>query len=217
MRDIHLDQIKNIIFDLGAVLFSIDHSLTIKSFESLGINDFTSFFSKKKQDPIFDQYEQGEVSTSQFLQKIKEHLPKSTSNNDIVKAWNSMLLSFPITSIELLKGLRSNYRLFLLSNTNALHYSGFHDIIYKQHGLSGLESFFEKVYYSHLIGMRKPDKKVFKFVLEENKLISSETLFIDDTLQHVKGAEEIGIHGKLLEKDIAIWDLFDADYKIAAL
>ncbi|HIA36057.1 MAG TPA: HAD family phosphatase [Flavobacteriales bacterium] len=211
----YLNNIKNVIFDLGAVLFTIDYSLTIKSFEALGIHDFTSFFSKKRQDSIFDQYELGAVSTSQFLKRIKEYLPESTSNNDIVKAWNAMLLKFPQSSIELLKGLRPNYRLFLLSNTNALHFSSFHDIIYKQHGISDLERFFEKVYYSHLIGMRKPDKKVFEYVLEENDLVPSETLFIDDSPQHVKGAKETGIHGKLLEKESAVLNLFSADYKIA--
>lgn len=210
-----LNNIKNIIFDLGAVLFTIDYSLTIKSFEALGIHDFNSAFSKKRQDPIFDQYELGTVSTSQFIKRIRGYLPDSTCDNNIVKAWNAMLLKLPQSSIDLLIGLRPNYRLFLLSNTNALHFSSFHDIIYKQHRIPDLERFFEKVYYSHLIGMRKPDKKVFEHVLAENDLIPSETLFIDDSPQHVKGAKETGIHGKLLENDSEVVNLFSADYKIA--
>jgi len=213
----HNNYIKNIIFDLGAVLFTIDYTLTIKSFEDLGISDVSSFFSKKMQDPIFDHYEIGAVTTKQFSEKLREHLPASTSNKDIVNAWNAMLLSFPLSSIKLLQGLSPNYRLFLLSNTNALHFTSFHDIIFKQHGIYGLESFFEKVYYSHLIGMRKPDKKIFEFVLEENNLIPSETLFIDDLPQHVKGARETGIDGVLLKKGASVSSLFNPDYKLNIL
>ena len=93
--------IKNIIFDLGAVLFNIDHSLTIKSFRDLGIHDLVSLYSENSHHVIFDQYEKGEVSTSQFISKIREYMPLSVSDKDLAKAWNTMLLDFPQTSIDL--------------------------------------------------------------------------------------------------------------------
>jgi putative hydrolase of the HAD superfamily len=205
--------IKNIIFDLGAVLFNIDHALTIKSFEDLGIQDLDSLYSENNHHVIFDQYEKGEVSTSRFIEKIREYMPLSVSEKDVAKAWNTMLLDFPQTSFDLLNRLKPNYQLFLLSNTNALHFSGFHDILLKQHGMHGLECFFEKAYYSHLIGMRKPDKEIFEFVLKENKLDPDKTLFIDDFPQHVEGAEEAGINGVLLTKDSSVSNLFGNDNK----
>lgn len=206
--------IRNIIFDLGKVLFNVDYSLTIKSFEDLGIQDLGSLYAENSHHVIFDQYERGEVSTSQFTAKIREYMPVSVSDRDVANAWNTMLLDFPQTSIDLLKGLKPNYQLFLLSNTNALHFSGFHDIIRRQHGIHSLECFFKKAYYSHLIGMRKPDKEIFEFVLKENDLDPSKTLFIDDFPQHVKGAEETGINGILLAKDSSVMNFFNADNKL---
>ena len=118
-----------------------------------------------------------------------------------------MLLDFPINRIEMLLKLKSKYRLFLLSNTNETHIAQLQTILFNQHGYKNLEPFFEKVYYSCRIGMRKPDKEIFEYVLRENKLDPSETLFIDDSPQHIEGGRKSDIQSHFLSKEKDVVDL----------
>ncbi|MCZ8285071.1 MAG: HAD-IA family hydrolase, partial [Bacteroidia bacterium] len=118
----------------------------------------------------------------------------------MLEAWNAMLLDFPLHRLELLKALKSKYRLFLLSNTNETHVREFEASLLNSQGYQNLEPFFEKVYYSCRMGMRKPDTEIFDYVLKENKLVPEETLFIDDTIHHIEGALKTGIQAHLLPK-----------------
>ena len=108
--------------------------------------------------------------------------------------------------IALLEKLRHRYRIFLLSNTNALHYTAFQQ---RLHALTGktLEDIFEKTYYSHTANLRKPDAAIYQLVLDENKLDPAETLFIDDTASNFSGAEEAGIQTFHLKNPMTILDI----------
>jgi len=116
-----------------------------------------------------------------------------------------LLLDFPAERIELLRRLRKKYRLFLLSNTNGIHYRKFQQQLFVQTG-HYLEDLFEKTYYSHTIGLSKPDAAAFRLVIEENKLDPAETIFIDDTEANMSGAKETGLHVALLRPDTSIMD-----------
>lgn len=118
-----------------------------------------------------------------------------------------MLLDFPKHRLDLLKKLKPNYRLFLLSNTNETHVTEFESALYKQHGYKNLESFFETVYYSCRMGKRKPNADIFDYVLSTHGLNPQETLFIDDSPQHIEGALKTGIHAKFLAKNRDVEDL----------
>ncbi|MBI3519535.1 MAG: HAD-IA family hydrolase [Bacteroidetes bacterium] len=118
-----------------------------------------------------------------------------------------MLLDFPLHRLQLLTSLKSKYRLFLLSNTNETHITEFERSLHLQHGYKNLEPFFEKVYYSCRMGMRKPDTEIFRFVLQQNQLNPLETLFIDDSPQHIEGALKTGIQAHFLPKDKDVQDL----------
>lgn len=120
-----------------------------------------------------------------------------------------MLLDLPEERLALLKQLKKEYRIFLFSNTNAIHLEAISNICQKHHAFSNLDHYFEKAYYSHLFGQRKPNPKAFQTILQENQLIANQTLFIDDSLQHVTGAKAIGLQTIYLEKDKTILDLFD--------
>ncbi len=102
-------------------------------------------------------------------------------------------MDYPPARINLLADLKQKYRTFLLSNTNRIHYEFYNPIINQQFGYDGLESFFEKAYFSHEIGMKKPDSKIYKFVLENSNLIPAETLFIDDNKSNIEAASALGI------------------------
>lgn len=200
-------QIKNIIFDLGGVILNIDYKKTEAAFKKLGVTDFDRIYSQSRQSGIFDRLETGKLSPEEFADELRTMTRLETGNEEIFSAWNTMLLDLPAERIQLIENLKKDYTTFLFSNTNAIHYDAFHEIIKREHGLNGLEPLFHKVYYSHLVGKRKPDVATFEFILNENRLSPSETIFIDDSEQHVEGAEKAGIRAHLLPKGTDVTEL----------
>ena len=196
-----MSQIKNIIFDLGGVIINLDINKTISEFNKLATTPFETIYTQLQQSPIFDLFDKGLISENDFFNELQIHIKSKVEKEDLIFAWNAMLLDFPIHRLKLLEKLNLRYRLFLLSNTNETHVSEFENQLFKTHGYKNLEPFFEKVYYSCRMEMRKPDVEIFEYVLKENNLKSSETLFIDDTQHHVNGAIKSGIKGLLLEKN----------------
>lgn len=196
-------EIKNIIFDLGGVILNIDYNLTAQAFKNLGVSNFDELYSKAQQSELFDLMETGMVSNQEFRNGIRDIINLQLSDEEIDNAWNAMLLDLPFKRIELLKKLKAEgYRLFLLSNTNQIHYDAYTKNLKNEHGVEGLEEFFEKTYFSHKIHKRKPLKEIFQFVLDDAELKAEETIFIDDSLQHVLGAKEAGINAFHLEGDV---------------
>jgi glucose-1-phosphatase len=185
--------IKNIIFDLGGVILNINYQLTIKEFENLGVKNFEILFSQAQQVGLFDELEKGLISPQEFRDGIRNITKLKISDKDIDFAWNAMLLDFPSHRLELLGKIKNNYRTFLLSNTNSIHLIVYNNILKSTFGLENLSVYFEKEYYSHLIQKRKPNANAFEQILDENNLEPNETLFIDDSIQHVEGARELGI------------------------
>ena len=190
--------IKNIIFDLGNVLFDIDYDKTIKAFEQLGFRDFKSHFSPYKMDNLFENIETGKITAAEFYQSIKAVSSKPVSSEQIKQAWNAMLLQFRMDSLAFLKQISSKYNLYLLSNTNSIHLEAVEAMFLRETGEQSLNDYFIKAYYSNLIGLRKPDAEVYSFVLEDAGLMASETLFIDDLFTNIDGAIPLGIHTHLL-------------------
>jgi FMN phosphatase YigB (HAD superfamily) len=204
----NLNGIKNIVFDLGGVILDIDYNLTVKAFEDLGIPNFKEQYSKMSQSNLFDNIETGKISPDEFRNLIREVAKKTISDAEIDAAWNALILHLPQHRIEILKNLHVNYRLFLLSNTNKIHYDDYSEVIKRENGIEGLEPLFEKTYLSHEMGLRKPDPEIFQVVLNENNLVPKETLFIDDSPQHIASAKTLGIVAYHLENE-DIGDLFD--------
>ncbi len=196
-----------VIFDLGGVILNLDYQRTIDAFKKLGLSNFEDMYTQASQNNIFDDYETGEISSQHFINLLLPYLPLGTSPNKVVHAWNSMILDFPLDRLELLDDLKTKRRTFLLSNTNELHLQEVLRSLSKTTNRT-LESYFEKVYYSHIVNLRKPNSNIFEFVCREQKLIPSETLFIDDTIGHINGSNTFGLKGFHLEKGKTIIDLF---------
>jgi putative hydrolase of the HAD superfamily len=134
------------------------------------------------------------VTPQEFRDNLRQLVGMNLSDPMINDAWNAMLLDFPVNRIDLLKSIRPYYKTFLLSNTNAIHIEEYNKLLLNTFGLENLSFLFDKEYYSHIIGMRKPDKEVFQHILDENRLNPAETVFIDDSVQHVEAARKLGIH-----------------------
>ena len=202
-----MGQIKNIIFDLGGVIINLDIPKTISEFNKLSNQPFESIYNQLQQTPVFDSFDKGQITEKDFFVELKKALRNDVTDEELLFAWNAMLLDFPKHRLELLSKLKPNYRLFLLSNTNESHVLEFEKTLFASHGYQNLEPFFEKVYYSCRMNQRKPNADIFESVLNENNLIAEETLFIDDSPQHVEGALTLGVKAMLLEKNNEVEDL----------
>lgn len=188
-----MNNIKAIIFDLGGVLLDIDYDKTREAFEHLGVNNFHSLYSQADANPLFQKLETGNITEDEFYEQVKILADKNVTKQMIMNAWNAMLLNFRKESILELKRLKKKYKIFLLSNTNYIHLQAFNKIYQETVADVPFEILFDKVYFSHELGLRKPNVEPFQYVLKENNLIPSETLFIDDSLQNVEGAKNVGM------------------------
>jgi glucose-1-phosphatase len=201
-----MENISTIIFDLGGVIMDIDVKQTLHAFTKLGIQNVENYFGHGFAASFFSDHEAGRISDEEFLNEIKKLLTGEVSDEDVINAWNALLLRFPPERIELLKELKSSYRLFLFSNTNAIHYDKFSEI-YRDTFSGELEDLFEKAYFSHSLGHRKPDTTGFELIIKENGLDPKKTLFVDDAFINVEGAIKAGLKGLYLPPGLFITDI----------
>ncbi|SEL88490.1 HAD family hydrolase [Parapedobacter koreensis] len=208
-----MQNIKNIILDYGNVLFDIDFSILRQAFIDLGVKDVDQFYGHRAQHALFDAFDKGIITAAQFRNEIR----KAVGNDDLADeaidtAWNSLLIGVRPGHHELLLQLKDRYRMFLLSNNNEIHYNWIMAYLAREFGLNGNSGFFEKDYYSHLMGMRKPDKAIFEFVLHTHDLDPRHTLFIDDSPQHIDTANALGLHTHLLKPGDTLPAFFKQSY-----
>ena len=198
--------IKNIIFDLGGVIMNIDFKLTENAFSALGFTDFKQHMTQFHITPFFEQYETGKIDDAAFIKGVQQIAGQPLSDQQVMNAWNALLLDFPPARIDLLEKIKNDYRIFLLSNTNSLHYQAFQQTLQAQTGKK-LEDLFEKTYYSHTAHLRKPHASIYQLVLDENNFQPAETLFIDDTASNFSGAEELGIQTLHLKPPMQVTEI----------
>ncbi len=204
-----LKLIDAIIFDFGGVILNLDYNRTIRAFEALGLIDFEQRYTQAKQEGVFDDMETGRISEDEFRDRLRALGPKGMSDEQIDHAWNAMLLDLPSTRPALLSELGQLKRTFLLSNTNVIHARQFETYIKDQHNGLELKSLFEAAYYSHEIGLRKPDPAIFLQLIRNHSLIPNRTLFIDDSIQHIEGAQTVGLQTLHLTADQTIESIFE--------
>lgn len=201
-------KIKNIIFDWGGVISNIDYHETVDAFKKLGLENFDEIYTQLKQTELFDKLEIGTMEPQEFRAKIREMLSHNPTDEEIDAAWTAMLLDLPKERLDLLEKVKENYQIYLLSNTNIIHVTRYSKYLDKVYGHKNFENLFIKAYYSHDVGMRKPHVEIFHHVLKENNLEATETLFIDDTPQHIEGAKKAGLHAFHLKKPLQIIEIF---------
>lgn len=182
--------IKNIIFDFGDIFINLDKEATLNRIGQLGLTELDENMIRMNES-----YEKGLVTTTDFVQYY-HHLLPHTSKEQLIQAWNAIILDFPEYRLQFVEKLAQNgrYRMFLLSNTNELHITevkkNMTDVRYDR-----FKQCFEKFYLSHEIHLRKPDTEIYEYVLSENNLKGDETLFIDDTEVNITAAKSTGILG----------------------
>ncbi|SEA00760.1 putative hydrolase of the HAD superfamily [Flavobacterium gillisiae] len=177
--------INAIIFDFGDVFINLDKQATVDGLKNLGLTQWN-----EDLDLLNIQFETGKISQEKFIGGIQKHIPNA-STEEILKAWSAILLDFPLYRLEFLQMLSKKYRLFLLSNTDAIHIETFE----QNNGASFYGDFykcFEKVYFSFEIAMRKPNLEIYNYVLNKHDLQAKRTLFIDDKKENTDAALSLG-------------------------
>lgn len=181
-----LKGIKNIIFDLGRVLLDIDPLKTQQGFANLG------FKPSVNDNNVVIDIERGAITPEAFVNAVLASVNTGISAKEVIKAWNDMLLEFPAHRVEMLQRLKKDYKIYLLSNSNKIHYDYYASQFEVMHGFA-MPNLFDKMWFSFEIGLIKPDPEIFRYVLKDQNLVPEETLFIDDTAEHVASAATLGI------------------------
>lgn len=202
-----MEKIETIILDLGGVLLNISFEATEKAFESIGVTNFHQYFSQYKASPLFEQLETGIVSEQEFFHYFRKETGLDVDDEAITKAWNAMLLDFPQERINWLRSLENRYRVFLFSNTNSIHHEAFQLKFSAEFPGKPFDLHFEKAYYSHLLGKRKPYVDAFEALIKDAAINPATTLFIDDTKTNIEGAQQVGMKGIFLTNGETVLDL----------
>ncbi|MCY7420699.1 MAG: HAD family phosphatase [Chitinophagaceae bacterium] len=202
-----MQKVKNIIFDLGGVLLTLDYSKTEQSFINLGVANFNELYNQQKASPLFEQLETGKIDNEAFYQQFKNIANVTLADSDMEVAWCAMLGHFPDEVLIWLDEIRQKYNIYLFSNTNRIHHQSFQKIYQQQTGKKNFDDFFIKAWYSHDLGLRKPYAQAFTKLLEIENLQPGETLFIDDSLVNIEGAKEAGLQTIWLQSPLTVLEL----------
>jgi FMN phosphatase YigB (HAD superfamily) len=199
---------KNLIFDLGNVLYDIDFKKMNDGFTSIGMKNFETHFTLNQSHQLFLDLEMGFINEQQFFDDFRTLANLPLTNDQIIIAWNSLLVGFRKSSIQWLKENNKLYPSFLYSNTNQIHCNHFIPEFERTVADYPFEALFQTPYYSHKMGMRKPDPVSFTYILEKEGLVAGETLFVDDNEPNILAAASVGMKvlhlkpGMLLENVI---------------
>ena len=184
--------IRNIVFDLGGVIMTICQEEAIKRFKSIGLKNVENYLNPYTQTDIFGDIEEGKISAEQFRAKLSELIGKEVTYEECKFAWLGYRQDVPLRNLDILRKLKAQgYKLILLSNTNPFMMSW---------GLSGefdgngnsLESYFDSLYLSYKLGVMKPNKKIFQYIIDNEKIQPGESLFIDDGERNINAARLLG-------------------------
>lgn len=201
---INLYDFDTIIFDFGGVILDIDPDLTRRRFvELLGMEKARLL----ETEQLPQLYEKGNISRTEFVERINRIAGTNIPETEIIAAWNAMLLNYKPTRIEWIKRLHKNYKLLMLSNTNDAHFKYFHNKLIAEYGVTFYQ-LFDHVYLSHEMGMLKPSHEIYETVIREQQLNLQRTLFIEDTERNAVAAREVGLQTLLIPRNGEFYKFF---------
>lgn len=204
----NFEGIQNLIFDFGGVIIDIDYDAVRQAFEEIGMQDVRSFYQHDDHSKLVTDLETGLISEDDFRETIIQKIDRNLSHEKFDKAWNAIIKNVPAERVQLLEELAKHFNLYLLSNTNIIHYRKYMRDFEKKHGKS-LRDLFQKAYFSHEIKLRKPNKSIFTWVLEDAGIKAGKTMFIDDSETNIQAAEEVGLRTLYKPQHEELTDYFE--------
>jgi len=198
---IDLIGIKNIFFDLGGVLINLDKEGCLNEFQRLGVKKIEEHIGHSFKSGLFLQLEEGTITPEGFRNEIRQMTHKQVADHEIDYAWNSFLLDIPLSKLELLLKLRKHYRVFMLSNTNKIHFDHMTSFHFNAKTGFSIDDYFEKCYLSYKLHLSKPDKAIFEAVISDSGVLAKESLFLDDNQQNIETAQSLGFQTYLVAEN----------------
>jgi putative hydrolase of the HAD superfamily len=201
--------IETIIFDFGGVIIDIDPMLTMNEFARLGARELDPDEIQDMINTLVRRFERGIFTPEIFRQRMMDYLQFKASAQEFDDAWNALLFDIPKERVKVIEKAKKNYQIYLLSNSNEIHYDLYVRDLQLRFGYTEFDDLFEKAFFSFDLHMTKPDLEIYEFVIYQNGLDPSKTLFIDDTEENVLAARKLGLQGYLLRKPERVRDLFN--------
>jgi putative hydrolase of the HAD superfamily len=205
---LNLSAIRHLLFDLGGVIINLEVPRTHQALGRLAGRDAAQIARQSKETDLFRRYETGACTDDEFRRGLRTFLDVDIPDAQLDEAWNAMLLDLPPARVELLRQLRQKYTMLLLSNTNDIHLREVNAVLGRATGVPVLEDLFDQTYYSQRIGLSKPGAASFRYVLDHAGVRAEDTLFLDDSPENLRGAQQLGIHTVLIGPNHSILDLF---------
>ncbi len=187
-----MDKIKNIVFDLGGVILTLNRDEAVRRFKSIGLGQAEELLDPYHQKGVFLDLEEGRLSKEEFYEALRQIAGKHIPGEDIDYGWLGFIQDTPLYKLELLEKLRKSYNLYLLSNTNPVIMSWALSRDFTQLG-KPLNEYFDKLYLSCEIGITKPDARIYEYLIQDSGIIPSETLFIDDGAANIEAGKKLGM------------------------
>ncbi len=204
-------EIENIIFDFGGVILDIDPKLTVSEFQKLGCEDVERLQSDEFYREIILKFEKGLVSSDEFRDRIRKFLNMKLTDEQINNAWNTLLSRLEKERIQTLEAVKKHYALYMLSNSNAIHYDFFVQDLKDHFGYEDFDALFRKAYFSYKLHMHKPNTDIYHYVIRQENIIPEKTLFIDDRADNIEGAQKAGLKTYHLKNGEIMTALFDRE------
>ena len=188
----HIQAPQALLFDLGGVLVDIDFTGALRSWAAHSKLPFDELKRKYQFDSAYERHERGEISASEYFSHIAEVLELSATPAQVESGWNAIFMGEITTTRLLVEQARRQLPCYAFTNTNASHMANWSRLY------PGVVSAFDKVYASHEIGLRKPERAAFEYICRDTALAPSSILFFDDLLDNVHAATAAGLQGVLV-------------------
>lgn len=201
--------IETIIFDFGGVILDIDPQLTMNGFARLGARKLTPAETQDMIQTLIRRFERGIYTPEVFRKRMMDFLQFKATAQQFDEAWNALLLDIPRERIEVIEQVKKNYKIFLLSNSNEIHYDLYVRDLQLRFGYTQFDDLFEKSYFSFDLHMSKPELDIFEFMIFQHGMDVSKTLFIDDTEENIVAAKKLGLRTYLLKEPERVRDIFN--------
>ncbi len=184
---------KAILLDLGGVLLDLKMQNTFDAFAQLGCTDFYQHFDSYMGTAFIEDFEEAKISEAAFIETLKQYCAPTTTHVQVVKAWNAMLGTLPKHKLAQLQIWKTQYQIFLYSNSNTIHAQHFFNEINQTFGINTFQNCFNKMYFSFDLKIRKPKTEGYLHIMEEQHLQPHEIFYIEDGKMHAATAQSLGI------------------------
>lgn len=205
-----MKNIKNILFDFGGVIASLDKERAVSRFKEIGVENIEDYLNEFRQEGIFLALEEGKISLDKFNDEVRKLAGKEISDEDIASGWMAFITGIDEYKFQLLKDLRKKYKVYLISNTNPVIMGWAESDKFSPTG-EPITAYFDKCYYSFKIGSAKPEKYIYEHVIEDSGIIPSETLFLDDGQSNINMGNFFGLRSRLTNQDEDLRKIFELD------